>query len=79
MPRVCVLVPFPLDESGVENRRRQQKAVKLSPDMQLDYKPVKAGPALLDSHHDYVLGIWPCSRWDWRLPRRATTRSASTR
>ena len=56
MPRVCVLVPFPLDESGVENRRRQQRAVKLSPDMQLDYKPVKAGPALLDSHHDYVLG-----------------------
>jgi allantoin racemase len=56
MPRVCVLVPFPLDDSAVDNRRRQQRAVKLSPDMQLDYKPVKAGPALLDSHHDYVLG-----------------------
>jgi Asp/Glu/hydantoin racemase len=55
MPRVCVLVPFPLDDSAVDNRRRQQRAVKLSPDMQLDYKPVKAGPALLDSHHDYVL------------------------
>jgi allantoin racemase len=55
MPRVCVLVPFPLNDSAVENRRRQQRAVKLSPDMQLHYKPVKAGPALLDSHHDYVL------------------------
>jgi allantoin racemase len=55
MPRVCVLVPFPLDESAVANRRRQQQAVRLSPDMELDYKPVKAGPALIDSHHDYVL------------------------
>jgi allantoin racemase len=55
MPRVCVLVPFPLDESAVANRRRQQRSVKLSPDMELDYKPVKAGPALLDSYHDYTL------------------------
>jgi allantoin racemase len=55
MPRVCVLVPFPLDDAAVANRRRQQRSVKLSPDMDLDYKPVKASPALLDSHHDYVL------------------------
>src|SRR5436190_19923734 len=55
MPRVCVLVPFPLDEEAVANRRRQQRAVKLSPDMELVYKPVKAGPALLDSYHDYAL------------------------
>lgn len=55
MPRVCVLVPFPLDENGVDNRRRQQRSVKLSPDMELDYKPVKASPALLDSYHDYTL------------------------
>jgi allantoin racemase len=55
MPRVCVLVPFPLDENAVANRRRQERSVTLSSDMQLDYKPVKASPALLDSHHDYVL------------------------
>jgi allantoin racemase len=55
MPRVCVLVPFPLDENGVANRRRQQQSVRLSPDMALDYRPVKAGPALLDSYHDYAL------------------------
>jgi allantoin racemase len=55
MPRVSVLVPFPLDDAAVANRRRQQRSVKLSPDMELDYKPVKASPALLDSHHDYVL------------------------
>jgi allantoin racemase len=55
VPKVCVLVPFALDESGLANRRLQQKSVKLSPDMELDYKPVKAGPALYDSYHDYVL------------------------
>jgi allantoin racemase len=55
MPRVCVLVPFPLDEDAVANRRRQQRSVKLSPDLELEYKPVKAGPALLDSYHDYAL------------------------
>lgn len=55
MSRVCVLVPFALDEEGVDNRRRQQRSVKLGPDMELDYKPVKAGPALYDSYHDYAL------------------------
>jgi allantoin racemase len=55
MPRVCVLVPFALDETGLANRRQQQLSVRLSPDMALEYKPVKAGPALYDSYHDYVL------------------------
>jgi Asp/Glu/hydantoin racemase len=55
MPKVCVLVPFAFDEKGLANRRQQQQSVRLSPDMVLEYKPVKAGPALYDSHHDYVL------------------------
>lgn len=55
MPRVCVLVPFAFDEKGLANRRQQQESVRLSPDVELDYKPVKAGPALYDSYHDYVL------------------------
>lgn len=55
MPRVCVLVPFPLDEPALANRRAQQRSVTLAPDMVLDYKPVKAGPALIDSYHDYAL------------------------
>jgi Asp/Glu/hydantoin racemase len=55
MPRVCVLVPFAFDEKGLANRRAQQQSVRLSPDMELAYKPVKAGPALYDSYHDYVL------------------------
>lgn len=55
MPKVCVLVPFAFDEKGLANRRTQQESVKLGPDMELDYKPVKAGPALYDSYHDYIL------------------------
>jgi allantoin racemase len=50
-----VLVPFAFDEKGLANRRQQQESVRLSPDIELDFKPVKAGPALYDSYHDYVL------------------------
>jgi allantoin racemase len=53
--RVLVIVPFPFDESGVANRRAQQDACKLGPDIEFDYKPVKAGPALFDSPHDWLL------------------------
>jgi hypothetical protein len=55
MSRVCVLVPFALDEQGLANRRLQQQSVKLGPDIEFDYKGVKAGPALYDSYHDYIL------------------------
>jgi allantoin racemase len=55
MSRVCVLVPFALDEQGLANRRLQQQSVKLGPDIEFDYKAVKAGPALYDSYHDYIL------------------------
>jgi allantoin racemase len=55
MSRVCVLVPFAFDEKGLANRRTQQESVKLGPDIEFDYKAVKAGPALYDSYHDYIL------------------------
>src|SRR4030088_1435918 len=55
MPRVCVLVPFAFDEKGLGNRPLPPEVPQFSPDMVLDYKPVKAGPALYDSYHDYVL------------------------
>jgi allantoin racemase len=50
-----VLVPFPFDEKGLVNRRAQQESVTLGPDIDFVYKPLKAGPALYDSYHDYVL------------------------
>ena len=55
MYRVVVLVPFAFDEKGLANRRAQLSSVKLGPEIEFDYKPVKAGPALLDSYHDYLL------------------------
>lgn len=53
--RVLVIVPFPLDEMGVANRRAQLDSVQLGPGISFDYRPVKAAPALYDSQHDYVL------------------------
>jgi len=54
--RVLVIVPFAFDDSGIGNRESQLDAVELGPDIQFEFKGVKAGPAILDSHHDYVLG-----------------------
>ncbi len=55
MAKVVVLVPFAFDEKGLANRRAQLAAVKLGPDIEFDYRPVKAGPALYDSYHDFML------------------------
>lgn len=55
MHKVIVLVPFAFDEKGLANRRAQQNSVQLGPDIEFDYKPVKAGPALYDSYHDWLL------------------------
>jgi Asp/Glu/hydantoin racemase len=53
--RVLVIVPFPLDDEGVANRRLQAAEIDLGPDIQFDFEPVKAGAALLDSQHDWML------------------------
>ncbi|MBR72308.1 MAG: hydrogenase expression protein HupH [Rhodospirillaceae bacterium] len=54
--RVLVIVPFAFDESGIGNREAQLEAVELGGDIVFEFKGVKAGPAILDSHHDAVLG-----------------------
>lgn len=56
MASVLVIVPFPLDEEGVANRRAQLAELNLGGDIRFDYRPVRAGPALLDSPHDWLLG-----------------------
>jgi len=52
---VLVIVPFPLDEQGLANRREQMEEAQLGPDIRFDYRPVKAGPTWFDSPHDLVL------------------------
>ena len=44
MPKVLVIVPAALDEEGVANRRQQLTSVRLGPDIDFDYRAVKAGP-----------------------------------
>jgi allantoin racemase len=53
--KVLVIVPFAFGEEGIANREAQMKDVELGPDIQFDYRGVKAGPALFDSYHDWLL------------------------
>jgi Asp/Glu/hydantoin racemase len=53
--KALVIVPFPFGEEGIANREAQLKDVELGPDIQFDYRGVKAGPALFDSYHDWLL------------------------
>jgi allantoin racemase len=53
--KVLVIVPFALDAAGIERRREQSRAVKLMPNTELHYRPVKAGPTAFMSPHDWAL------------------------
>ena len=55
MARVIVIVPFAFGEGGLANREAQMQAVQLGPDIEFDYRGVKAGPALFDSYHDWAI------------------------
>lgn len=56
MPKVLVLVPIPqLDSEGVANRRAQLDGCQLADDVQVDFRPIRAGGALGDSYHDWLL------------------------
>lgn len=55
MARVLVVVPFPMDADQLALRRAQMTAVRLGPDIEFDFRPVKAAPSNYVSHHDYVL------------------------
>ncbi len=44
-----------LGEGGIANREAQLRDVRLGPDIEFDFRGVKAGPALFDSYHDWVL------------------------
>ncbi len=56
MAKILVIVPFAFDEKGLANRRAQLASVSFGPGIEFDFRGVKAGPALLDCYHDYVLG-----------------------
>ena len=53
--RILVIVPFAMSEEHLRLRAAQSEALALPPDIELVYRPVKAGPANYSSHHDFVL------------------------
>jgi len=53
--RVLVIVPFPFGEEGLANREAQMADVEIGPGITFDFRGVKAGPALFDSYHDWIL------------------------
>ncbi len=55
MPKVLVLVPFPMTPQERSNREAQRHLVKLSPDTELEFRSVKAAPRTYVSHHDYII------------------------
>ena len=55
MPKVLVIVPFPMSETNRKQREQQLDAVTLGPDITFDFRPVRAGPANYTSDHDSVL------------------------
>jgi allantoin racemase len=60
MAKVLVIVPFAFDDDGIQNRRSQLDSVTFGPDIEFDFRGVKAGPALLDSYHDFLLSDLAC-------------------
>lgn len=55
MPKVLVIVPFPMSEENRKQREQQLEAVELGPDINFHFRPVRAGPANYTSDHDSVL------------------------
>lgn len=53
--RVKVIVPFPLDEQGVANRRAQLPDELIRPGFEVDFVAVKNAGALGDSYYDAIL------------------------
>lgn len=53
--RVKVIVPIPMDEAGVANRKSQLPEADIAPGYEVDFVAVAAGAALGDSYYDAAL------------------------
>lgn len=56
--RIKVIVPIPMDETGVANRASQLPSDLISPGFQPEFHAVPWGAALGDSYHDMLLMDW---------------------
>ncbi len=57
MPKILVIVPFPLDADGVDNRRAQLRTDAVGPDTEFVFRPVRVGPGIFDSWHDKTIAM----------------------
>lgn len=55
MPRVLVIVPFPMSADNLEKRRAQLASVRLGDGIDFDYRPVRIAPVNYVSQQDAVL------------------------
>ncbi len=53
--KILIIVPFPMTESQLLNRREQSTKVKLNKNIELYYQPVKAAPRTFVSQEDYLI------------------------
>lgn len=56
--RIKVIVPIPMDDAGVANRRSQLSDDVVSPGFKPVFEAVRWGAALGDSYHDMLLMDW---------------------
>ena len=56
--RIKVIVPIPMDDAGVANRRSQLSDGLIAPGFLPEFEAVKWGAALGDSFHDMLLMDW---------------------
>ncbi|MDC0073368.1 aspartate/glutamate racemase family protein [Alphaproteobacteria bacterium] len=55
MRKCLVIVPFPLDDDGIANRKLQLNSVKIGPDINFEFRPVLASSSSFMSDHDWFL------------------------
>ena len=55
MKRILVIVPFPVNDDELERRKAQLNSVKIGPDIEFHFRPVRLGPANYTSQHDFTL------------------------
>ena len=55
MKKILTIVPFAMSPENLALRQQQLQGLQFGPDLQFEYRSVKAGPVNYSSHHDFVL------------------------
>ena len=55
MKKILTIVPFAMSPDNLLLRQQQLQGLQFGPDLQFEYRSVKAGPVNYSSHHDFVL------------------------